>query len=108
MNEQEKVEKLKEVFADKAFAEKVFGLDTAEAVQGALAEKGVELSVQEIVGIRDVLVKQQESGEEIAPEQLKSVAGGIVISAVVGIILGAIGATASTASATHTISGGRW
>ena len=76
MNEQEKAKKLQEALADKAFAEKVLGLDTAEEVQSALRDKGVELSVQEINDIRDALTKQLESGEEIDPEELKNVAGG--------------------------------
>lgn len=76
MTEQEKAKKLQEVFADEAFAEKIFALETAEEVQTALKEKGLELSAQEIGDIRDALVNQTESGEELDPEQLKKAAGG--------------------------------
>ena len=78
MTEQEKAKKLQEVFADEVFAEKIFALETAEEVQTALKEKGLELSVQEIGDIRDALVNQTESGEELDPEQLKKATGGIV------------------------------
>ena len=108
MSEQEQAKKLQEVFADKSFAEKLLGLDTAEEVQAALKDNGVELSTQEIVGIRDVLVKQLESGEEIAPEQLKNVAGGFAITTICSIIFAAIGGAAGAASQTHKWTRGRW
>ena len=110
MNEQEKAKKLQEVFADKAFAEKVFGLETAEEVQGTLAEKGVELSVQEINDIRDALVKQMESGEEFDAKELKTVAGGL--GSLSGCCIGPHGILGTTVSHVPQISltaiGNRW
>ena len=92
MNEQEKAKKLQEALADKAFAEKVLGLETAEEVQSALRDKGVELSVQEICDIRKGLAQQLESGEEIDPEQLKNVSGGFLLLGMgIAAILGMVG-----------------
>ena len=107
MNEQEKVEKLKEVFADKAFTEKVMGLETVEEVQTALADKGVELSVQEINDIRDALVKQMESGEELDSKELKTVAGGLINSILQPVLTGIFGRTDDPQSS-RIAAGSRW
>ena len=81
------VEKLKEVFADEAFVKGLFELESAAEVQAALKEKGVELTEEEILGIRDLLTKvesgeisaeQLESGE-LPDELLEQVAGGSVL-----------------------------
>ena len=93
------IEKMKEVFSDEAFVKNLFELETVAEVQAALKEKGVELTEEEILGIRDLLAKM-ESGE-ISPEQLESgelsdevleqVAGGeIIIMAAVTITIGTI------------------
>ena len=99
------VEKIKEVFADEAFVKGLFELESAAEVQAALKEKGVELTEEEILGIRDLLVKmengeisaeqveqwaaQAESGE-LPDELLEQVAGGIVLtgSAILAIYIG--------------------
>ena len=109
MTEQEKVTKLKEVFADKAFTEKVLGLETAEDVQAALKDKGIDLSTEEINGIQTDLAKQLEGGEEIGAEQLKNVAGGFIITAgIVGAVASCIGAGAGLTSMVHTVTNRRW
>ena len=85
------IEKLKEVFSDEAFVKSMFELDTAAEVQAALKEKGVELTEEQILGIRDLLGKvangeisveqleqwaaQMESGE-LSDEMLEQVSGG--------------------------------
>ena len=99
-------ENMKAAFADEVFVKGLFELETAAEVQAALKEKGVEMSEQEILGIRDLLVKvesgeisaeqaeqwakQAESGE-LPDEVLEQVAGGeIVIMAAVTITIGTI------------------
>ena len=78
-------EKIKEVFSDEAFVKSLFELESAAAVQAALKEKGVEMTEEEILGIRDLLAKmengeitaeQLESGE-LSEELLAQVAGGV-------------------------------
>ena len=89
-------EKMKAVFADEAFVKSLFELDSAAEVQAALQEKGVELTEEEILGIRDLLVKladgeisaeQMENGE-LPEELLEQVSGGSLLGAaiIVGIV----------------------
>ena len=88
------IEKIKEIFADEAFVKGLFELDTVAEVQAALQAKGVELTEEDILGIRELLTKvesgeisaeqlgewaaQAESGE-LSEELLEQVAGGILL-----------------------------
>ena len=99
------IEKIKEIFADEAFVKGLFELETAAEVQAALKEKGVEISEEEILGIRDLLGKvesgeisveqmeqwaaQVESGE-LSDEMLEQVAGGSVLGTIGLVALGLI------------------
>ena len=104
-------EKLKEVFADEAFVKGLFELESAAEVQAALKEKGVELSEEEILGIRDLLCKV-ESGEisaeqledgELPEELLEQVAGGSVLLTI-GIVAGVVANVAAMVTSIV----GRW
>lgn len=77
-------ENIKAVFADETFVKKLFELETAAEVQAALKEKGVELTEEEALSIREFFAKvksgeisaeQLESGE-LSEEMLGQVAGG--------------------------------
>ena len=83
------MEKMKEIFADEAFVKSLFELESAGEVQAALKEKGVELTEEQILGIRDLLgkvesgeisVEQMENGE-LPEELLEQVSGGSIIAA---------------------------
>lgn len=63
------IERLKEVFLDEAFVKSLFELETVAEVQAALQEKGIELTEEAILGIRDLLIKVEEGG--ISAEQLE-------------------------------------
>lgn len=108
------IEKMKEVFSDEAFVKSLFELETVAEVQAALKEKGVELSEDEILGIRELFLKvedgeisaeqiekwveQAESGE-LSEELLEQVSGGIstlVVAAVVTFLV-RVGAAAAAA-----------
>mgnify|MGYP006333827911 CR=1 FL=1 len=96
------MEKMKEVFSDEAFVKSLFELESAGEVQAALKEKGIEFSEEEIISIRDFLVKveegditkeqlekwtvQAEDGE-LSEKELEIVAGGIVLETV-GFVVG--------------------
>ena len=105
------MEKVKAAFADETFVKSLFELDTVAEVQAALQEKGVEMSEEEILGIRELLIKV-ESGEisveqleqwaaqmqsgELSDELLEQVAGGVALTAmgviaVVGMVATAVG-----------------
>lgn len=95
------IERVKEVFADEAFAKSLFELETASEMQAALKEKGIELSEEEITSIQDALMKvktgeitkeqiekwsvQLENGE-LSEESLELVSGGIGILSIVFIV----------------------
>ena len=112
------IEKMKEVFSDEAFVKGLFELESAAEVQAALKEKGIEFSEEEIISIRDFLLKvekgditkeqlekwtvQLEDGE-LSEEELENVAGGIVLETV-GFVVGcAIIAYAGVVFLTETI-----
>ncbi len=99
MTDEQRVEKLKEVLSDQAFAEKVLELETAEEVQQALKAKGVEFSVEEINAIWEELVRQAESGEELDKDHLKAVSGGCVGA----IIFGAASAISAVAASVRCV-----
>jgi len=80
--------RIKEVFSDEAFVKGLVELETPEEVQAALKEKGIELTVDEIMQLRDGLIKAAEKvgeGGELSLDQLDDVAGGGIIT---GLILG--------------------
>ena len=83
------MEKMKEVFSDKAFVESLFELETVAEVQAALKEKDVELSEEEILSIRDLLGKVENG--ELSEELLEQVSGGSILAAIGGIAAAALG-----------------
>lgn len=64
------MDNLKEVFADEAFVEGLLQLESAAKVQEALKEKDIEMTEDDIISLRDIMVKV-ESGE-VSEEQLES------------------------------------
>lgn len=74
--------KLNELSADKKFLKELFELDSPEKIQEKFAEKGVELSLDEvktiIAGVVDAAEKK--TGEELDESALESVAGGFAIT----------------------------
>ena len=97
------MEKIKKIFADEVFVKGLFELETAAEVQAALKEKGVEMSEEEILAVRDLLAKM-ESGEisveqaeqwskqaesgELSDEMLEQVAGGLAGTTILAIYVG--------------------
>ncbi|NPV91234.1 MAG: Nif11-like leader peptide family natural product precursor [Firmicutes bacterium] len=69
--------KIQEVFSDEAFVKNLLVMETPEEVQEALQKKGVDLTVEDIVKIRDLIAKKQNAGE-LSDEDLEGVAGGTV------------------------------
>ena len=76
---------IREVFSDENFVKGLFELETPEAVQQALRQKDITLSVDEIVKIRELLLKRLETGEELSEEEMESVSGGAVITSIIFI-----------------------
>ena len=81
--------RIKEVFSDEAFVKALLGLESAEEAQAALKEKGLEFSTDELVALRDALLKMsakaEANGGELSVEDLDEVAGGILPGAAVSL-----------------------
>ncbi|MDY2700265.1 MAG: Nif11-like leader peptide family natural product precursor [Lachnospiraceae bacterium] len=69
------IERMDEVFKDDKFVETLLAMETPEEMQNALAEKGVEVSLEEVVQAKN-LVSQYQAGE-LTEEELENVAGGM-------------------------------
>ena len=86
--------RLKEVFSDEAFVKELLGLEEPMQVQELLKEKGIEFTEDEIIVLRDEIIrlfKKVEDGGELSLEQMDEAAGGVFISstAIAGVIVGA-------------------
>ena len=109
--------KMKEIFADEAFVKSLMELESAAEVQEALKEKGIELTEDDIMALRDIILKVEE-GEisreqleswaaqaedgEITEEMLELVSGGLLISS---LLIGIAITTAATGVAVGTTVG---
>lgn len=81
----------KKLGEDKEFAEKIFKEENEkEDVQTIAKEAGIELSLEEIVEAREIIVKvldKQKEGE-LSDDDLESVAGGfLIVDTVVATVL---------------------
>ena len=65
--------KFKEAFADEAFMKNLLELDEPEDVISAFKAKGIELSIDDVMRMRDVIAAVSE-GKEL--DELEDVAGG--------------------------------
>lgn len=87
-------EKIQEVFSDEAFLKEIFSKEIPEEVQSILAEKDVELSIEDILKLRKIIEKKLNQGVELSDDKLEDVTGGVVvIGAIVYTVLPLIAAT---------------
>ena len=80
-------ETIREVFSDEDFVKTLFALETPEEVQSALKEKNIELSIEEILKVRDLLLKTTGNSGILSDEDLQEVSGGAIITAIAGVVL---------------------
>jgi hypothetical protein len=92
---------VRELFSDEEFTSSILALETAEEVQSALGDKGLDLSLEEIATIRSSILTASENGGELSEEQLESVSGGI-FGLLVLIAFLAVGSTAVALNVTGT------
>ena len=76
-------ERIKEVFSDEAFVKELLSRETPEEAQELLAEKDIDVSIEELVKLKDLIIAKlqaAESGEsaELTEEELENVAGGVI------------------------------
>ena len=88
-------ERIKEIFADEEFVKELFSKETPEEAQALLAEKDIDVSIEELVKLKDIIVAKLQAvknGEsaELTEADLEDVAGGTfgisVVIAIVGIL----------------------
>ena len=107
------MEKMKKVFSEEAFVKALFEMESVAEMQEALNNKGIQMSEEEVAGIRDFFAKVK-SGEisreqleewsklaengELSEETLEQAAGGS-LSLVAGIIF----AVSSVASVIYSL-----
>ena len=75
-------ERIKEVFSDEEFVKELFSKETPEEAQAMLAEKDIDLTVEELIQLRELIIKkaqQTDDNEELGDDDLEDVAGGSVI-----------------------------
>jgi hypothetical protein len=84
MSEQE----IRDIFSDEAYVSSLLALDTAEEVQASLAEKGVDLTAEEITKLLDSIQNYTESDGELSEASLETVTGGVLAELIMIIVLG--------------------
>ena len=89
-------ERIKEVFADEVFVKDFWSKETPEEAQALLAEKDIDVSVEELVKIRNIVERKlqaTENGEptELTEEELADIAGGAVLWILMGVLIAATG-----------------
>ena len=62
-------EKMKEVFSEEAFVKALFEMESVAEMQETLSSKGIQLSEEEVAGIRTLFAKVKSG--EISREQLE-------------------------------------
>jgi len=84
-------EKMADVFTDEEFLKKLFSLEEPEEVQAAFKEKGLHYTLEEIMGMRDIMVNAPQENGELSDEQMEQVGGGILYAAAKGYLSGLVG-----------------
>ncbi len=84
-------EKLQEVFSDKEYVKSIVQMSAEDAAK-SLNEKGVEVTANDLMKVRDFLVAHQNELQngELSEESLAEVAGGISTGALIGIFMGVL------------------
>ena len=80
-------EKIQAILAEEGFVEKLMDCEEPEQVQALFAEKGVELGLDDVMGISKGLKAALDDSDELDEDSLDSVAGGSVTVAVIGAVV---------------------
>ena len=80
--------KFDEAFADQAFAEKVLAMTEPEDVQKAFAEKGIELTLEDVKAIGKKLSETADG--ELNEDALEDVAGGVITGITVAAVISCV------------------
>ena len=85
-------ERIKEIFADEEFVKEFFSKETPEEAQAMLAEKDIDVSIEELIAIKNIVdekLKAAENGEddEICDDELENVAGGMLLTGTAFVLI---------------------
>jgi len=69
-------ERIKDLLADEGFVGDLLKLETPEEVQAAFKHKDVGISIDEVMQLKDFLVKAGQKGGEILLNEMDDAAGG--------------------------------
>ena len=86
-------ERIKEIFADEEFVKEFFSKETPKEAQAMLAEKDIDVSIEELVAIKNIIDKKLQAaadGEdgEICDDDLENVAGGVLLTGTAFLLIG--------------------
>ena len=104
-------ERIKEVFADEAFVKELLSKETPEEVQAMLEDKDIEVSIAEIVKLREMIIKKAENPDadvELGDDDLEEVSGGIVIDVIFVVAVAAVMVGLYGGIAVNEKTNGRW
>ena len=90
-NPEEFKAKLEEVLKDEGFVKSLLEMENPEDVQTALAEKDIEVTLEELASARDLLSKYGEKGSELSEDELEEVSGGVITGIIICVCV-ALGA----------------
>ena len=85
-------ERIKEVFADEEFVKEFFSKETPEEAQAILAEKDIDVSIEELVAIKNIIdekLQAAENGEdgELCDDDPENVAGGVLLTGTAFVLI---------------------
>ncbi len=82
-------EKLKEAFSDKEYVESIAKMSAEDAAK-SLNEKGVDVTADDLMQVRDFLMKHKDELQsgELSEESLAEISGGASVGTIVSIAIG--------------------
>ena len=85
-------ERIKEIFSDEEFVKEFFGKETPEEAQALLMEKDIDVSVEELIAIKNIVEEKVQAAEnnengEICDDDLEDVAGGMLLTGTAVILI---------------------
>ena len=103
---------IQEALSNEDFVKGLLAMETSEEVQNAFKQKGIEISPEEVLSLRDALIKIVEkadrNGGELSVEDLDDVAGGVNVAVIATVVCTAVSAIFAAAGATAICKNWRW
>jgi len=96
---------VKEIFSDEEYVLTLVAMDTPEEVAASLNAKGLPITTEEVIQVRDLLIAQGEG--ELSDEDLEDISGGCgLVAAGIGVLFTAL--TIVGMGVAEGVTRGRW